>query len=73
MTGELVLADSATFDYETVWTVTEVDEDGTAVAMSSTGTIRADVTAEGRARNCPFEGGGFTATAQREGDATRAG
>jgi len=72
-TGDLVLADSATFTYETVWTVTEVDEAGQAVAMTSTGTLAANVTPAGRARNCPFEGGGFSATAQREGTATRVG
>lgn len=72
-TGALVLADSATFAYETVWTVTDIDEEGRAVAMTSAGTIRAEVTPEGRARDCPFDGGGFSATADRTGEATRAG
>jgi hypothetical protein len=70
-TGALVEANSATITYHSVWTVTDVDESGRAVAMTSTGTIEGEVTPQGRARNCPFVGGGFTFTAEREGSANR--
>jgi hypothetical protein len=69
--GTLVLADSAVITSHTTWTVTEVDDRGRAVALTSSGTIEGQVTAAGQARNCPFVGGGFTYTAAREGSATR--
>ncbi len=72
-TGELILAGSATIDYRTTWTVTDVDEDGQALAMTSVGTIRGEVTAAGRAADCPWSGGGFRFNARRTGEATLTG
>jgi len=70
-TGELVLANSTVITSHSTWTVTEVDESGRAVAMTASGTIEGQVTPEGQARNCPFVGGGFSYSAEREGTATR--